>query len=173
MFNNVALPLIIIWLLTVLRYNLIICIDYSYTMVFIIYNINCTINTIISIFCKRDDQYSGACPGGGGRIEKKKKKKKKKGIRANIKLFHLYFATFLVENVFFSASFWAGPPPWKSEKQKKKNKLKKRLSDFGPPSCEFLDTRLVFILLNKYYDQMIGWSIFILLVLWSADDYDY
>ena len=79
-------------------------------MVFIIYNINCTINTIISIFCKRDDQYSGACPGGGARglgpppppIEKQKKKK---GIRANIKLFHLYFATFLVENVFFSASF--------------------------------------------------------------------
>ena len=36
--------------------------------------------------------------------EKQKKKKKKKVIRANIKLFHLYFATFLVENVFFSAS---------------------------------------------------------------------
>ena len=60
--------------------------------------------------------YSGACPGGGPKgpgpppleIEKqkkKKKKKKKKVIRANIKLFHLYFATFLVENVFFSASF--------------------------------------------------------------------
>ena len=37
--------------------------------------------------------------------KKKKKKKKKKVIRANIKLFHLYFATFLVENVFFSGSF--------------------------------------------------------------------
>ena len=56
-------------------------------MVFIIYNINCTINTIISIFCKRDDQYSGACPGGGQgawappplKSKKKKKKKKKKG----------------------------------------------------------------------------------------------
>ena len=35
----------------------------------------------------------------------KQKKKKKKVIRANIKLFHLYFATFLVENVIFSASF--------------------------------------------------------------------
>ena len=54
---------------------------------------------------------SGACPGGGAQgawapppleIEKQKKKKV---IRANIKLFHLYFATFLVENVFFSASF--------------------------------------------------------------------
>ena len=32
-------------------------------------------------------------------------KQKKKVIRANIKLFHLYFATFLVENVIFSASF--------------------------------------------------------------------
>ena len=61
-------------------------------------------------------EVTGACPGGGGprghnslEIEKpKKKKKKKKVIRANIKLFHLYFlyfATFLVENVFFSASF--------------------------------------------------------------------
>ena len=37
--------------------------------------------------------------------QKKKKKKKKKVIRANIKLFHLYFATFLVENIIFSASF--------------------------------------------------------------------
>ena len=37
--------------------------------------------------------------------QKKKKKKKKKVIRANIKLFHLYFATFLVQNVFFPASF--------------------------------------------------------------------
>ena len=38
-------------------------------------------------------------------IEKQKKKKKKKVIRTNIKLFHLYFATFLVENIIFSASF--------------------------------------------------------------------
>ena len=50
---------------------------------------------------------SGACPGGGPRglgpppleIEKQKKKV----IRANFKLFHLYFATFLVENIIFSA----------------------------------------------------------------------
>ena len=92
----------------------------------------------------------GACPGGGAQgawappleIEKqKKKKKKKKVIRANIKLFHLYFATFLVENVFFSASFWAGPPPpIKIEKQKKK---KKGFQILGPPSCKFLDTRLM------------------------------
>ena len=56
---------------------------------------------------------SGACPGGGAKgpgppppleIEKQKKKKKKV-IRANFKLFHLYFATFLVENVIFSAIF--------------------------------------------------------------------
>ena len=53
----------------------------------------------------------GACPGGGAQgawppppleIEKQKKKKV---IRANIKLFHLYFATFLVENIIFSAIF--------------------------------------------------------------------
>ena len=66
---------------------------------------------------KDSNDCPGACPGGGPKgpgpppleIEKqkkkKKKKKKKKIIRANIKLFHLYFATFLVENVFFSASF--------------------------------------------------------------------
>ena len=64
---------------------------------------------------------AGACPGGGPllpgpplEIEKqKKKKKKKKVIRANIKLFRLDFATFLVENIIFSAIFWAGPPPEK------------------------------------------------------------
>ena len=45
---------------------------------------------------------SGACPGPPPlEIEKQKKKV----IRANIKLFHLYFATFLVKNVIFSASF--------------------------------------------------------------------
>ena len=50
----------------------------------------------------------GACPGPRPpplKIEKQKKKKKKKVIRANIKLFHLYFATFLVENIIFSAIF--------------------------------------------------------------------
>ena len=52
---------------------------------------------------------TGACPGGAQgacpppplEIEKAKKNV----IRANIKLFRLYFATFLVENVIFSASF--------------------------------------------------------------------
>ena len=52
----------------------------------------------------------GACPGGGAKepapppleIEKPKKKKV---IKANITLFHLYFATFLVENFIFLASF--------------------------------------------------------------------
>ena len=42
---------------------------------------------------------------------KKKKKEKKKVIRANFELFHLYFATFLVENIIFSAIFELGPPP--------------------------------------------------------------
>ena len=54
--------------------------------------------------------FAGACPGGGGQgalpppleIEKQKKKKV---IRANLKLFHLYFATFLVENIIFSVVF--------------------------------------------------------------------
>ena len=58
-------------------------------------------------------------------------KAQKNVIRANIKLFRLYFATFLVENVIFSASFWAEPPlkNW-NEKQKKK---KKRFLILGPP----------------------------------------
>ena len=59
----------------------------------------------------------GGGPKGPGprplEIEKQKKKKKK-DIRANIKLFHLYFATFLVENILFSAIFGAGPPPLKN-----------------------------------------------------------
>ena len=49
----------------------------------------------------------GGGPKGPGppplEIEKQKKKKKKV-IRANINLFHLYFATFLLENNIFSAS---------------------------------------------------------------------
>ena len=50
---------------------------------------------------------AGACPGGGGKglPPPQKLKTKKKVIRANFKLFHLYFATFLVENVIFSAIF--------------------------------------------------------------------
>ena len=82
----------------------------------------------------------GACPGGPKGpgpppLEIEKQKKKKKKVRVHIKLFHLYFAAFLVENIIFSAIFGAGPPPLK--------KKKKRLSDFGPPpSYEFLDTRL-------------------------------
>ena len=47
----------------------------------------------------------GGPKGPGPPLEIEKQKKKKKVIRANMKLFHLYFATFLVENVFFSASF--------------------------------------------------------------------
>ena len=59
----------------------------------------------------------GACPGGGPKgpgpppRNSKAKKKKKKVIRANFKLFHLYFATFLVENIIFSAISELGPPP--------------------------------------------------------------
>ena len=47
----------------------------------------------------------GGGPKGPAPPPRKQKKKKKKVIRANIKLFHLYFATFLVENIIFSASF--------------------------------------------------------------------
>ena len=52
----------------------------------------------------------------------KQKKKEEKVIRANFKLFHLYFATLLVENIIFSA-----------EKLKSKKKKKEKLSDFAHP----------------------------------------
>ena len=64
------------------------------------------------IICIITISLAGACPGGGAQgawpppleIEKqKKKKRKKKVITPNINLFHLYFATLLVEIV--SASF--------------------------------------------------------------------
>ena len=58
------------------------------------------------VYCRRVSRGGG--PRGLGpplEIEKQKKKKKKKKIRTNIKLFHLYFATFLVENFIFSANF--------------------------------------------------------------------
>ena len=48
--------------------------------------------------------HTGACPGGAAppplEIEKQKKV-----IRSNFKLFHLYFATFVVGNIVFSAIF--------------------------------------------------------------------
>ena len=56
-------------------------------------------------------------------------KEKKKVIKANIKLFRLYFATFLVKNVIFSANFRAAPPPWKIEMKSKK----KGFQILGPP----------------------------------------
>ena len=66
---------------------------------------------------------TGACPGGGLEIEKQKKV-----IRANFKLFHLYFATFLVGNIIFSAIFRALLKNWK-----------KSLSDFClPPPLRIL-----------------------------------
>ena len=68
------------------------------------------------IFIVKYDAKGRRCPGGGGAIGlapplEIEKQKKKKVIRANFKLFDLYFATFLVENITFSAIFGAGPPP--------------------------------------------------------------
>ena len=51
-------------------------------------------------------QQAGACPEGDY-LEIEKPKKKKKVISLNFKLFHLYFATFLVQNIIFSSFFWA------------------------------------------------------------------
>ena len=65
-------------------------------------------------------QVSGACPGAWAppplEIENQIKKKV---IRANFKLFQIYFATFLVENIIFSSIFWAGPPLKKLKSKKK------------------------------------------------------
>ena len=49
------------------------------------------------------EKLAGACPRGGGAAPPRNCKKKV--IRANFKLFHLYFATFLVGNIIFSAIF--------------------------------------------------------------------
>ena len=75
---------------------------------------------------------SGACPGGWGKgpspppsleIEKQKKKQRSSEQFLNCKLFHLYFATFLVGNIILSAIFELGPLEI----------LKKSLSDFRAP----------------------------------------
>ena len=44
--------------------------------------------------------YPGACPGGGQGACPLEIEKQKKVIRANFKLFHLHFSTFLVGNTF-------------------------------------------------------------------------
>ena len=79
--------------------------------------------------------------GGGPRglppPHRNEKQKRKKVIRANVNLFHLYFATFLVENIIFSAT-----PPWKKLKSKKKKKKSFHILSPPPPPYEFLNTRL-------------------------------
>ena len=63
------------------------------------------------------------------------KKLKKKVIRANFKLFHIYFCTFLVENVILSAIFWAGPPL-----EILKSKKKKKIFQISGPPLRILGT---------------------------------
>ena len=56
--------------------------------------------------------HGGGAKGPGPPLEiEKQKKKKKKVIRANIKLFHLYFATFSAEISFSQLVSELGPPP--------------------------------------------------------------
>ena len=65
--------------------------------------------------------------------------KQKQVIRANLKLCHLYFATFSVGSIIFSAIFGAGPPLEKLKSQK----MPFRFSPPPPPPpYEFLDTPL-------------------------------
>ena len=52
----------------------------------------------------------GGGPRGLGPPLKIEMQKKKKVIGANLKLFHLYYATFLVQNIIFSAISELGPP---------------------------------------------------------------
>ena len=64
--------------------------------------------------------------GGGGKgpgpppPRNWKAKKKKKGHQSKFEPFYLYFASFLVENIIFSGTFWAAPPPEKLKSKKKK-----------------------------------------------------
>ena len=80
---------------------------------------------IIIIFISFYAWVAGACPGGGAqgawappleieKQKKKKKKKKKKVIRANIKLFHLYFANFFSRKYHFLSYFLSWAPPLKN-----------------------------------------------------------
>ena len=102
-------------------------------MVFIIYNINCTINTIISIFCKRDDQYSGACAGGAKglgpppiekqkKTNKKKQKTKKRASEQILSYFTYILLLFQSKMSFSQLVSELGPPPEKVKSKKKKNK---------------------------------------------------
>ena len=50
----------------------------------------------------------------------KQKKKEKNVIRANLQLFHLYFAPFFSRKYHFLCYFLSWAPPWKIEKQQKK-----------------------------------------------------
>ena len=84
------------------------------TLTFFFPNIGANLSSSIKLDDRNvafTDYLPGACPGWGCprgpppppppiEIEKQKK-----GIRANFKLFHLYFATFLVENRTFSSIF--------------------------------------------------------------------
>ena len=56
-------------------------------------------------FCKMGRYQARVRGGGGGPPYHMKLKSKKKVIRANLKLFHLYFATFLAANIIYSAIF--------------------------------------------------------------------
>ena len=88
---------------------------------------------------------TGAYPGGEAQgacpppWKLKSKKKRKKIIRANFKLFHLYFATFFSRKYHFICYFLRRPLPLIIEKQKKKTF---KFSKFKITPYEFLDTPL-------------------------------
>ena len=65
------------------------------------------------------DQVAGACPGPGPPLEIEKQKKV---IRANFKLFHLYFATFFSRKYHF-IWYFLSCPPLEILKSKEKKKI--------------------------------------------------
>ena len=87
--------------------------------------------------------------GGQGALEIEKQKKKV--IRANFKVFHLYFATFLVENIF--AQLFSELPPYPE---------KKRLSDFAPSPLRISGHAPVFCVycINYYVNKFETRSLF-------------
>ena len=89
--------------------------------------------------------------GGGGRAPLEIEKQKKMSSEQILSYFTFILLLFLVENITFSAIFWAGSPPLKNWKAKKK----KGFQLFAPPPYVILDTRL-----TLYADVQVYWYMY-------------
>ena len=77
----------------------------AYALHYVFYVCVCVYDLYLMCVCAQARVQGGGAQGAWPPLEIKKQKKKKKVIRANFKLFHLYFATILVENIIFSPIF--------------------------------------------------------------------